>query len=99
MLHKDGLRSVPITHCHLPQVGSKSRSENCDLHSDGSGSLPQAGSIHHLPSGSCDNNEEGSLHDLHVHTGNMHQAGSLYNLHNDTADLHEEDSLHDLQLD
>jgi len=99
MLHKDGLRSVPITHCDLPQVGSKGCSEDCDLYSHGSGSLPQAGSLHHLPSGSCDNNEEGSLHNLLVHTGNMHKAGSIHNLHDDTANLHEEDSLYDLHMD
>ena len=99
MLHENGLCSVPITHCNLPQVGSKSCSEDCDLHSDGSGSLPQAGSLHRLPSGSCNNNEEGSIHNLLVHTGNMHKAGSIHNLHDDTADLHKEDSLHDLQLD
>jgi hypothetical protein len=99
MLHEDGLRSVPITHRDLPQVGSEGCSEDCNLHSHGSRSLPQAGSLHRLPSGSSDDNEEGSLHNLHLRSGNMHQAGSLHNLHDDTTDLHQEDSLHDLHLD
>jgi hypothetical protein len=99
MLHKDCLRSVPITHCLLQKVDAEDDSEDSDLHQDGSGSLPQAGSLYNLPSGSCSHNKEGSLHNLLFRSGNLQQAGSLHNLHDDTADLYSQGSLHNLQLD
>ena len=99
MLHQDRLRTVPITYGLLQKVGSKGCSEDCDLHEDGTGSLPQAGSSHDLPSGSMHNCEESSLYDLLVRDRNLHQAGSIHNLHDDSADMHSQSALHNLQLD
>jgi len=98
LLLQEGLCAVSWTNHLLPQMVSEDDPEDHYLHSHGPRSLPQAGSVHDLPSGSGSNGKESALHNVLLCDRNLPEAGSLHNLHDGPPDLHPQSSVHDVLL-